>query len=252
MDDDAEGPGVPHGTIRIGEQEEGRAGEGLVGGAVENVEKVDMALSKTDHININNNNSNTHTIPAAKLSARTRFLSPTPLLPSVTLSTPVATKSIPAKRKGGPVDWDGEVAREQEGQGAASTTTTGMNANGNGNGNGKTKPTNDNSTIRCICNSTLDDGFSIACDVCERWCHAACFDIVVGEVPEEWKCWECAPRPVDREKAAKIQRERRGTLSTARRVSPTTPVVPGPAEAAKEKKSEKKINYLFVSINIFR
>jgi hypothetical protein len=44
------------------------------------------------------------------------------------------------------------------------------------------------SGISCICGSTFDDGFSIACDVCERWCHAACFDIVEGKVPEEWRC----------------------------------------------------------------
>lgn len=50
-------------------------------------------------------------------------------------------------------------------------------------------------TIRCICGSTYDDGFSIACDDCSRWCHAACFGIVPGHVPEEWKCWLCLPRP---------------------------------------------------------
>ncbi|KAG5349945.1 hypothetical protein C0989_001160 [Termitomyces sp. Mn162] len=49
--------------------------------------------------------------------------------------------------------------------------------------------------IRCICGSTYDDGFSIACDDCERWCHAACFGIDPGHVPEEWKCWLCDPRP---------------------------------------------------------
>ncbi|GLB44375.1 putative SET (Su(var)3-9, Enhancer-of-zeste, Trithorax) domain containing protein [Lyophyllum shimeji] len=62
--------------------------------------------------------------------------------------------------------------------------------------------------ISCICGSTFDDGFSIACDDCSRWCHAACFDIVAGEVPEEWRCWVCVPRPVDREKAVRLQKER--------------------------------------------
>ncbi|KAF8054640.1 hypothetical protein FPV67DRAFT_1568900 [Lyophyllum atratum] len=64
--------------------------------------------------------------------------------------------------------------------------------------------------ISCICGSTFDDGFSIACDDCSRWCHAACFDIVSGEVPEEWRCWECVPRPVDRERAVRLQKERQG------------------------------------------
>ncbi|KAF7980235.1 hypothetical protein HWV62_39361 [Athelia sp. TMB] len=62
--------------------------------------------------------------------------------------------------------------------------------------------------INCICGSAYDDGFSIACDDCSRWCHAACFDIFKGGVPEEWKCWVCVPRPVDREKAVRLQRER--------------------------------------------
>ncbi|EGO28711.1 hypothetical protein SERLADRAFT_366408 [Serpula lacrymans var. lacrymans S7.9] len=62
--------------------------------------------------------------------------------------------------------------------------------------------------ISCICGFSYDDGFSIACDDCSRWCHAACFDIVEGGVPEEWRCWVCIPRPVDREKAVKLQKAR--------------------------------------------
>ncbi|TFK73799.1 hypothetical protein BDN72DRAFT_134269 [Pluteus cervinus] len=65
-----------------------------------------------------------------------------------------------------------------------------------------------NESIRCICGIDLDDGFSIACDDCGRWCHAACFDVDQLSVPEEWRCWECVPRVVDREKAVKIQRAR--------------------------------------------
>ncbi|KAG6864259.1 hypothetical protein C0991_011021 [Blastosporella zonata] len=51
-------------------------------------------------------------------------------------------------------------------------------------------PTN-RDTIRCKCRSIFDDGFSIACNICLRWCHAACFGILQGEVPDEWKCWLC-------------------------------------------------------------
>ncbi|KAJ7131632.1 hypothetical protein C8R43DRAFT_823130, partial [Mycena crocata] len=47
--------------------------------------------------------------------------------------------------------------------------------------------------IRCRCGVSADDGFSIACDACGRWCHAACFGIKEGSVPEEWACWVCAP-----------------------------------------------------------
>jgi uncharacterized protein len=63
-------------------------------------------------------------------------------------------------------------------------------------------------SINCICGFSYDDGFSIACDDCERWCHAACFDIVEGEVPEEWRCWVCVPRPVDADRARMIQQAR--------------------------------------------
>lgn len=62
--------------------------------------------------------------------------------------------------------------------------------------------------INCICGIQYDDGFSIACDDCSRWCHAACFDIVEGGVPEEWRCWVCVPRGVDRERAVRAQKAR--------------------------------------------
>ncbi|KAF8627262.1 hypothetical protein AX15_004454 [Amanita polypyramis BW_CC] len=66
----------------------------------------------------------------------------------------------------------------------------------------------DNDDISCICGFSYDDGFSIACDGCSRWCHAACFDIVDGEVPDEWHCWLCVPRPVDKERAVRLQKAR--------------------------------------------
>ncbi|KAG1892868.1 uncharacterized protein F5891DRAFT_1068515 [Suillus fuscotomentosus] len=69
-------------------------------------------------------------------------------------------------------------------------------------------PLPDADAISCICGFLFDDGFSIACDVCSRWCHAACFDIVEGEVPEEWRCWDCDPRPVDRDRAVRLQKQR--------------------------------------------
>ncbi|TFY56881.1 hypothetical protein EVJ58_g7370 [Rhodofomes roseus] len=81
-------------------------------------------------------------------------------------------------------------------------------------------------TISCICGFTYDDGFSIGCDSCSRWCHAACFGIVESEVPEEWQCWVCSPRPVDKERAIRVQKARqRSALSheaekQRRRMSP--------------------------------
>ena len=73
--------------------------------------------------------------------------------------------------------------------------------------------TNSSDSINCICGYTYDDGFSIACDDCSRWVHAACFDISEGEVPEEWRCWLCEPRRVDKERAARIQRARQKKMA---------------------------------------
>ncbi|KAI9058584.1 hypothetical protein FKP32DRAFT_1658622 [Trametes sanguinea] len=71
-------------------------------------------------------------------------------------------------------------------------------------------------TINCICGLSYDDGFSIACDSCARWCHAACFQIDESQVPDEWLCWRCDPRPVDKDRAVKIQRARqRAAAATA-------------------------------------
>ncbi|PCH44296.1 hypothetical protein WOLCODRAFT_154334 [Wolfiporia cocos MD-104 SS10] len=64
-------------------------------------------------------------------------------------------------------------------------------------------------SISCICGFTDDDGFSIGCDSCSRWCHAACFGIVEDDVPEEWQCWQCSPRSVDKERAVRLQKARR-------------------------------------------
>ncbi|KAF8188746.1 hypothetical protein BJ912DRAFT_851154 [Pholiota molesta] len=66
--------------------------------------------------------------------------------------------------------------------------------------------------IDCLCGSPVDDGFSIACDVCSRWCHSACFGIAPGgPVPESFLCWVCRPRSADERAAAvQLQRERLG------------------------------------------
>ncbi|KAI1782766.1 hypothetical protein LXA43DRAFT_1103459 [Ganoderma leucocontextum] len=63
-------------------------------------------------------------------------------------------------------------------------------------------------SISCICGFSYDDGFSIGCDSCSRWSHAACFNIVENQVPDEWQCWICAPRPVDKDRAVKLQKAR--------------------------------------------
>ena len=82
-------------------------------------------------------------------------------------------------------------------------------------------------SINCICGYSFDDGFSIACDDCSRWCHAACFEIVQGGVPEEWRCWVCAPRPVDRERAVRLQTQRKQDAMRAENEKRRRQVSPG-------------------------
>ena len=96
--------------------------------------------------------------------------------------------------------------------------------------------TEDSSTtegIDCICGFTHEDGgLSIACDDCERWCHTTCFNIIEGAVPEEWRCWECLPRPVDRERAVFLQQQRqKHNYETMRRLSPGVEKKPRRASA---------------------
>ncbi|PPQ81601.1 hypothetical protein CVT25_013393 [Psilocybe cyanescens] len=63
--------------------------------------------------------------------------------------------------------------------------------------------------IDCMCGIALDDGFSIACDDCGRWCHAACFGITKdGPVPDVFHCAVCVPRGEgERERARRGARE---------------------------------------------
>ncbi|KAI6110256.1 hypothetical protein EDD16DRAFT_1727068 [Pisolithus croceorrhizus] len=100
-------------------------------------------------------------------------------------------------------------------------------------------PSTDADDISCICGFTYDDGFSIACDVCSRWCHAACFGIVEGGVPEEWRCWVCQGGRIDeeqRERAVKLQRKR---LKTMRMRNGSNGNVPHVASAAGEDQARK-------------
>ncbi|KAF9522011.1 hypothetical protein CPB83DRAFT_737818, partial [Crepidotus variabilis] len=63
--------------------------------------------------------------------------------------------------------------------------------------------------VDCICGFAVDDGFSIACDVCSKWCHSACFGIAQGAVPEKFLCWACKPRPpAEKERAVRLQRDK--------------------------------------------
>ncbi|KAG0365194.1 hypothetical protein BGZ54_006780 [Gamsiella multidivaricata] len=75
--------------------------------------------------------------------------------------------------------------------------------------------------IRCICNYTDDDGFTIQCERCFVWQHAVCVGIFQSNVPDKYLCELCSPRPVDRKRANEIQRRRIGTPERKREKSPS-------------------------------
>ena len=49
----------------------------------------------------------------------------------------------------------------------------------------------DTGLIRCICNSSEDDGFTIQCDRCFVWQHAFCVKISQNNIPEQYLCDRC-------------------------------------------------------------
>lgn len=55
----------------------------------------------------------------------------------------------------------------------------------------------DDGTIRCICGYDHDDGFTIQCEKCLVWQHAACVGITEDCVPNEYFCEKCLPRKLD-------------------------------------------------------
>ncbi|KAJ7245247.1 hypothetical protein C8J57DRAFT_1190950 [Mycena rebaudengoi] len=92
---------------------------------------------------------------------------------------------VPQKRKLGP-GGGGGGARHRGFVGGSAPEGIGVGGEGEG-------AAEEGEAIRCRCGSGADDGFSIACDACGRWCHAACFGVQKESVPEEWACWVCAP-----------------------------------------------------------
>ncbi|KAF9914284.1 hypothetical protein BX616_008607, partial [Lobosporangium transversale] len=86
---------------------------------------------------------------------------------------------------------------------------------------GENEDDEDAGIIRCICNYTDDDGFTIQCERCLVWQHAVCVGIGQSNVPDKYLCELCSPRSVDRKRANEIQRRRNGTLERKREKSPS-------------------------------
>lgn len=61
--------------------------------------------------------------------------------------------------------------------------------------------------IGCICEMDHDDGFTIQCDKCFRWQHAACMQIENEDVPDDYMCYLCDADSydLDKSKAKKLQ-----------------------------------------------
>jgi hypothetical protein len=60
-----------------------------------------------------------------------------------------------------------------------------------------------------ICGIDEDDGFTIFCDRCSVWQHGACVGIYEAkDAPDKYLCDQCNPRPLDVQKAIRIQRLR--------------------------------------------
>lgn len=125
----------------------------------------------------------------------------------------------------------------------------------------------DSGIIGCICEMDHDDGFTIQCDKCFRWQHAACMNIENEDVPDNYLCYLCDPNlnlNLSAEKAKKLQESR---LQPKRRKSPyETPSVNGnggldPKTGAAQFKKRKNENhgidkfqtyYYPINYNIFK
>ncbi|XP_049543482.1 serine-rich adhesin for platelets [Anopheles darlingi] len=67
----------------------------------------------------------------------------------------------------------------------------------------------DDSVTRCICDLTHDDGYMICCDKCSAWQHVDCMGIDRSNIPDEYNCELCQPRPVDKVRARQLQLHKR-------------------------------------------
>lgn len=71
----------------------------------------------------------------------------------------------------------------------------------------------DDGQISCICGYADDDGYTVACDLCNRWQHQLCYypEYDDGGLPQDLQhyCIDCRFRPIDKEKAQARQRDHR-------------------------------------------
>jgi len=70
--------------------------------------------------------------------------------------------------------------------------------------------------IRCICEYNEDDGYTVCCDKCGTWQHVACMQLE-DDIPSNYLCNTCSPRPVEAKRAKELQKQRRRDEKVNRR-----------------------------------
>ncbi|KAF9321582.1 hypothetical protein BG003_000897 [Podila horticola] len=123
------------------------------------------------------------------------------------------------------------LADDNESESDITTTTSTTSQSHINNNQDDEEEDEDAGIIRCICNYTDDDGFTIQCEHCLVWQHAVCVGIVQSNVPDRYLCEQCSPRPVDRKRANEVQRRRIGALDRKREKTPPPPPPPSRRKA---------------------
>jgi len=101
----------------------------------------------------------------------------------------------------------------------------------------------DNSTIRCLCDISDDDGNTVLCEICNTWQHILCYYPGGNEtVPDEHFCVICKPRPYDKKAAQDRQINARVLVSPQERKIKKVP-------SKSHKKKVKDINSAAIQTN---
>merc|ERR1711981_835440 len=77
----------------------------------------------------------------------------------------------------------------------------------------------DDSITRYICDFLHDDGYMICCDKCYVWQHVVCMGLDKNNIPDEYLCEVCKPRPIDRKRAKSLQARRRNDFTNVNNTS---------------------------------
>ncbi|KAJ9606165.1 hypothetical protein H2200_009126 [Cladophialophora chaetospira] len=72
-------------------------------------------------------------------------------------------------------------------------------------------------TIKCICEFADDDGNTVCCPKCDTWQHIICYYPENQQMPDEHCCDDCFPCGLDKTKATERQRSRREFLEAEHR-----------------------------------